>query len=381
MATQTKEITQYNPNKFVLVSQELFKPEKVRWRMSTLGYRLLFALAQTLDYHTSELFPELGFKKQAIFQYLGLENNNDRYTRLAETLNEIQSKPLRLYEVTKRGAIKWSGYSWITSYHFSTDNDYVVIRLNDDVKGFLLNLKQFAAIQPKYYLRLSTEYQNWFYPYLKNAVKLGKWTVSIEQIKKALDLEDTPSYDPQKNKNANENFLTYVLGIQISEKAKIEQQKAKAEKRAARPIAWNWTTDKTGEPYGTLAGIAKYTDINVTACAVKTGRAYTDIIFFLSEKTRIPKNKIGTKEQAENDFGAPQEKGKRKKQVGSMKDIFDGIYAIPLESNPAHEATPQATTYYDVEKIQAFAKEAQLTFNQVVQKLNLQKDEAGRYWK
>ena len=149
MKEEKKEmkITKYNQDKAVRVSQDLYQLGKIRWRMSTLAYRLLFALSQCLEYRSPDLFPELGFDKQTLFKYMGLENNKDCYNRLAETLNEIMEKPLKIAQPKKRGGYYWAGYAWISSYYFSTNEKFVTIRLNDDVKPFLLNLKQYASIQ------------------------------------------------------------------------------------------------------------------------------------------------------------------------------------------------------------------------------------------
>lgn len=76
-----------------------------------------------------------------------------------------------------------------------------------------------------------------------------------------------------------------MIGIRINDKVKAEQRAAKAEKRAAKLIEWDYVIDKnTKKVTGTLAAISQFTDINVTACAVKTGRSYTHLVFFMSEK-------------------------------------------------------------------------------------------------
>lgn len=387
---QEIKVTKYNQEKAVRVSQELYQPDKIRWRMSTLAYRLLFALSQCLEYRSPDLFPELGFDKQTLFKYMGLENNKDCYNRLAETLNEILEKPLKIAQPKKRGGFYWAGYAWISSYQFSTDERFVTIRLNDDVKPFLLNLKQYASIQPKYYIKLSTEYQNWFYPYLKNAVKLGQWKVSIDSLKTALSLDEISSYDPAKNKNATENILKYVVGIQVSEEAKQEQRQAKAAKRPPRPVAWNYYVDKkTGETTGTLYGITANTDINVTASVVKTGRTYTDIIFFISMKKQLLSNAQKMAEVERNnaavDFDLVKARDKRKRlnKSVSMQDLFAQVAPQEINVNPAYlpDVPKPKVFYYSKEDIEQAAKDGKMSFNETVSRLRLKIDEQGRYYK
>lgn len=392
MKEEKKEmkITKYNQDKAVRVSQDLYQLGKIRWRMSTLAYRLLFALSQCLEYRSPDLFPELGFDKQTLFKYMGLENNKDCYNRLAETLNEIMEKPLKIAQPKKRGGYYWAGYAWISSYYFSTNEKFVTIRLNDDVKPFLLNLKQYASIQPKYYIRLSTEYQNWFYPYLKNAVKLGQWRVSIDNLKLALSLDENSSYDPTKNKNATENILKYVVGIQISEEAKQEQRQAKAAGRSPRPVAWNYYVDKkTGETTGTLYGITANTDINVSACAVKTGRTYADIIFFISmKKQHLSKAQKMAEVERNNaivdyDLVKPKDKRKRSNNPASMQDLFAQIVPQEADINPAYipDVPKPKVFYYSKEEIEQVAKDGKMPFSEAVKRLRLETDEQGRYYK
>ena len=108
MEKQPKKIEKFDPNKVVRISQELYEVNACRWRMSTYGYRLLFALAQTVEYAEEDLFPELGFDKQVIFKYLGLENTERKYELLDKILNEVLQNSLHLPRVKK------NVYGWAT---------------------------------------------------------------------------------------------------------------------------------------------------------------------------------------------------------------------------------------------------------------------------
>lgn len=388
---QVQKIEKYNENKVVRVSQELYQLDKIRWRMSTLGYRLLFAISQSVSSIEEEILPDVGFDKQSLFKYLGLDNNNDKYNRLAETLAEVGQNMLQFATKKKNGAQVWQGYTWITAYNLAMDEKYVQICINPKVRQFLMQLNKYACIQPKYYLKLSSDYQNWFYPYFKNYVKLHQWKVSIDDLKNALELTESPTYDPKKNKNANERFLSDVIGIRINDKVKAEQRAAKAEKRTAKLIEWDYVTDKnTKKVTGTLAAISQFTDINVTACAVKTGRSYTHLVFFMSEKTtsisRNRKEQEAAKNQAENDMGKRQQPRKRSAKNQEMKAIMQDLFsseptaqAIP---NPAYDPMPEKAPKrfnYDEEQVREMARLAKMTFQQMVEKLKLEHDENGYY--
>lgn len=62
-----KSITQYNENKVVRVSQSLYQLEKMRWRMSTLGYRMLFAIGQSIGKNDDDAYQNIAFEVQSMF--------------------------------------------------------------------------------------------------------------------------------------------------------------------------------------------------------------------------------------------------------------------------------------------------------------------------
>lgn len=363
---KTEKFKDYKP---VRVSQELYEVGKVRFKMGVYGYRLLYAIAQSLDYNQKDLFPEYGFDIQAIFKYLKIENSGQKYDILNTALKDIGENILNIKTYKKNGAIRWDGMAWITSYSFATDEKLLSIQVNEKVKPFLLNLKQYALIRPKDYLNLTTEYQNWFYPYLKNVVKIGKWRVSIEDLKNALFLDKTDSYNPQKTKNANEFFLNRVIGITISQKAKIENQTATKAKRKPKPIEWDYVKDKDGKSTGTLYGITSGTDINVTASVEKTGRSYTHIVFFLSEKRKQALNV-----DVETDLGTVQQKGKRTNKVSKIGDIF-------TPDNMPETVPTARVQYYSAEQIKEHAKNMDMTISVFIDRMRLKPMSDGRYYK
>lgn len=336
-------VDNFNASKVVRVSIELYQIEQCRWKLSTLGYRLLFAIAQCVDKDSESLFSDVAFDKSAIFTYLGLSKTGRRHELLSETLKEIMAGGLNVCRVNDKGRKTWDGYAWITHYSFSEDGKSVYIDINPKVKSYLVDLKQYATIQPKTYLRLNTDYQNWFYPYLKLRAKLGFWKTTVDELRTALDLESVPSYS-KKNRNSTVNILKNVVGIQISKEAKEENQRASKLKCKPKMIAWDYAKDKEGNSYGTLSAINALTDINVTACVQKKGRSFSEITFFLSEKrekmSEAYRRKIASEVPSpEQDFGKPREVHTRNGER-SIADLLNPSQQLILPeeySNPAHE--------------------------------------------
>ena len=292
--TPPNALVKFNDTAGVRLSEELYNIDKVRWSFTTYGYRTLFAIAQCIDKGT--WYDDVFIKQSVMFQYLGLQNSGQRYDILAKALAEVRGTTItRKNEETK----KWEVFGFINQSEFTEGGQFIQIEINPKAKPLLFELKQFVQIQPKIYLSLKDEYQNWLYPMLK--LRVGgrqshycRWEMSIEDIATALQLEKQrpnqgektkmSAYD-KRNKKRVSNILQYVIGIKISDEAQTENRKAAVERRKPKEIPWNYSTNREGIPNGTLYTISKETDIEVKACAVKDGgRAYSKVVFFVGLK-------------------------------------------------------------------------------------------------
>lgn len=281
-------VKEYNPNKHVRISQELFDITKSVSSMRNVhSVKLLYALAQAVQGKGLSHFPEITFSIDAAFDYLGVRNSNRRLEFLKEAFDTILDNALKLVRVDHRGNTHYSGLSWITRYDFSTDNSEVKVRLNPDTETYLLDLARYASIQPRHYMGLTTAYQAWFYPFLKNVslIRGGEYKVSIDYLRTLL-VADNQSYQAD-SRNGTQFFLNRVLGITLSPEAKAENMLSKKEKRPTRFVPWDYVTHN-GEPTGTLYNINKHTELTVSASAVKSGRSYTHIIFRFGDWKTFP---------------------------------------------------------------------------------------------
>jgi plasmid replication initiation protein len=373
MEIKKKTVTNFKENTQVRLSEKLYQAEKIRFKLSVHGYRLLHAIAQSVDYKQTELFPVFEFDIQTVFKYLGVENSNRRFEFLEDALKSIGGNWLSIKTKKKNGATRWEGMTWITHYDFASDAPLVKIQINEHAKPYLLELGQYVPIRPKDYLKLTTEHQNWLYPFLKLRKDLGKWRISIEELKFAMFLEESPSYDPKQNKNATEKFLNRVIGIQVSEKAKLENQAAKAAKTIPRLIEWDYVEDKDGKKTGTLYAIHSLTDINATASVEKTGRSYTHITFFVSEKIKKPKKELKVIQLAENDFGKANDRGVRTKTTQSIGSLFD--HEAMAEMIP-----PSKVKHYTADEVRKLAKDHETSQGFIIEKMRLKPNVDGSYY-
>ena len=319
------------------ISTEIFVYGRTRWRMKVRPFRLLMMVCQAISSEKGQLpiFPEYVFPLEKVFTYLGLEKTKGRYDLLAEDLREFLSSCVEIKSYTKRGAQRWTGTSFITWYLLDEEESVLSIQINEKARDYLFGMNRWCSMQPKFYLRLSTEYQNWFYTFLRKELNFNpKIIVEISALKEMLYLDKTPSYNMTENPNANDNFFKRVIGIRKPKDWKYTPK--------GKNTPWEYTKDSRGEYTGALAGITMHTDMNVTAYPVKTGRSYTAIVFEISSKAKVltEATKVRVRKESSKhdiqDMGKPTRQG-RSKKLQTIADLFQATPVIQKEKNPIIE--------------------------------------------
>ena len=302
-------VDNYNPNKAVRLSDDLFDISKsVSLLSNAHGIKIIYVIAQSIQNSQVDIqggVPRINISIQALFDYLDLWKSNRRYEYLRMAFQAIMNNPLHLVKKDSNGNISYRGMSWISEYSFSTDKDRLLITLNPASIPLLYELSRYASIQPRHYNALSSAYQLWLYPFLKNKSKMGKFRVKVSDLKILLNSEGKGSYTDAMR--GNNTFFRRVLGITISKKAKKENARAKMAKEKPQFIPWDYTIDSsTGKPTGTLYAINIYTDLFVYARGIKHGRSYEEVEFYF----------------ASEDFF---QKGKWKEELMYAPDLFESI--------------------------------------------------------
>ena len=404
------EVERFNVAKPARISQDLFEFEKCRWRMGVLPTRLLMMVSQQVSKEPAgqdDLFP-LEFPLETVFKYLGLTDDNARYTKLAAACEEFLKNGLSVKTTTKRGATRWVGITFINKYEFSTDYPALRLKVNPDARQFLCNLHQYALLQPKNYLKLSTEYQNWFYPYLKMRHLIGSWEVQIDDLLFMLYLDKTPTYTTAQN--ANTKFFERVLGItkpkgwkynapkevKVKKERKTEKDKKEEETLVVQQPnkPWEYARNDKDEFVGTLYTISAETDINVTAFPIMKKGKYVAIHFDVSLKpTKLTKmeeeqqHKKATEHDIQ-DMGKPERKGRSKAKKPQtmeavMKDLFTSTPLLKESPNPMAitDDIPAAEQGVSVETLRDTAAARGMTPEQLAKTMGYIKLENGRYGK
>lgn len=372
-------------DKVAKISTDLFLYGKTRWRMSVRPFRLLCMVAQTLSSEKESpgqlsLFKtEYTYSPAKVFEYLGLENTNQRYELLISDMLELMETVIQYKTVSKRGAIRWKGINLLSYCDIDEETGRIVVQINESARDYLVGMNRWCALQPKYYLKLSTEYQNWFYVFLKKEAGVQpSITVDIDTLKEMLCIDNLKTYDPEQSKNANEYFFRKVLGI--------EKPKGWKYKPQGKNEPWDYTRDKDKEVVGTLGTITKETDINVSAFPIKEGRTYTKVRFDISRKkatlSKVEQEQLHKKLTAFDidDMGKPERKGRSKaKKPQSMADMFSSTPLVEEHKNPMADigSIPSAKTIIPAKSVRETARHLNMTADQLATRLGYRKREDG----
>lgn len=270
-------VERYSDKKPVRIPSELFDVSRAINKTENVhALRAMFAIAQIVQNQQDQLLKEIRIPIDVMFEYIGTKKSNRDYELLKTALDLIIDNPLKLVQRKKNGAKVYSGMSWITNYRFATDEKAVRISVNPHAAPYLLQLVQYASIQPEQYQCLTTAIQTWMYAFLKDKQKMGSFRIKIADLKAMLNMEEQATY--QHPLIGTSRFLERVLGIRISADAKEENSRAKKEKRMPIFIPWEYVT-RNGKPTGTMYAINTQTDLRVAVRAIKEGRSYQELEF------------------------------------------------------------------------------------------------------
>lgn len=263
-------IKPYSNDRFAKVSREILD-KNYRTNLGLHAQKLLYGLASCLD-ESETMFPEWQIHIDGLFKYMKIENNNRRYEIVRDALSEIGRNPLQ-YRVNEK---KWGEWYWLSMFKFDAENsNYVAIRFGNDVKPFLLGLKEYCRLEARYYIELSSNYAMWLYPLLRNVANKREafLELTLKEIRDLTYNEKTPTYNPDKNRNANADLLKKVIGIE--------------KKRGAKYYSPVETVTKDGEvrQSGAIAEINEKTDLYVECDVTKQGRAIYAVRFNVQFKS------------------------------------------------------------------------------------------------
>ena len=113
----------------------------------------------------------------------GIELNGKNYANIKESILQLHNKAFWIETEEKDTLV-----SWIIKATIYKNDTRIRIRLDDDLKPFLLHLReQFTAYELSYILVMRSKYSIRLYEYLKSYLSLDIITISVKELKEILD--------------------------------------------------------------------------------------------------------------------------------------------------------------------------------------------------
>ena len=317
MKKHPKSIRPFDDNNFAQLSNKIFE-KTYRTQLGPHAQKLLYGLSCSLT-GVKELFPVWQIHISELFKYLNIsENNNDKYDIVREAFEQIQNNPLQ-YRINAK---RWGGYPWLNRYDYDEEKSRMVnVEFNENVREYLLKVKEYCLLEVKFYIQLTSKYAMWFYPRFRSVANQENASVTYT-LQEIIDLtfnEKTKAYKPSEKEIKSFNVLNRIIGIQKKRGEDIWRCATKKSK------------DKKGNPVeietGMIAEINANTDIHVTCEVQKKGKTYDSITFFV----HLKKDTYQGKRKSLRKTYRTQFKDFQKKKE-AIEDIKHNQMKIPLQS-------------------------------------------------
>lgn len=223
--------------KMVVKSNEMI--QKSRFNLTTNQQKVILYLISKLKY-TDEEFTEYQINIRDFCKVCGIDSNGGKaYAELKESIKQIADKSMWIEKEDGAETL----VRWIEKPTIYKNEGYITIKLDNDLKPYLLNLKErYTQYELIYTLQMKSKYSIRLYELLKSRQynKLKSYTVkySIDELKKILDAQ---------NYTAFKDFRRRVIEKAVEE-------------------------------------INNYSDINIEYTAIKSGKAVKEIEIYIETK-------------------------------------------------------------------------------------------------
>lgn len=235
--------------------------QDARFDFSLQEQKVIAYLISKIKPDDSEM-AEQEFNIKEFCQICGIDDNNGKnYADLKKTIQSLADKSIWIKIESEK---KETLFRWIDKASIVEQSGIITLKLSDDIKPFLLQLREkFTQYGLIYTLPMRSQYSIRIYEILKSYENMHKKNFIVDELKKRLMCEN-------KSYENFSNFRKYVVDIAISE-------------------------------------INEFTDIFVDYTNSKTGRKVTHIEFSITSK-RDSAEKIRTLNKIEALLNSPNER-------------------------------------------------------------------------
>jgi plasmid replication initiation protein len=174
--------------------------QRSRFQLSSQEQKIVLYLISKIKPGDKE-FQKYSFEIQEFCKLCGIENPSGvDYKYLKDTLQKLRDKSFWVKQDNGGETL----FAWIDGVTVSPRSGTVSIRLNENIKPYLLALQQkFTHYSLVYILGMRSQYAIRLYELLKSYEFRGRWQVGIEELKELLSAENYKLFGDFKRRVLN----------------------------------------------------------------------------------------------------------------------------------------------------------------------------------
>lgn len=170
--------------------------QKTRYSLTVQEQKIILYLLTKIQPDDAAL-TEYRFDVKEFCDICGIESDG-RYTYLKEILKKLRDRSFWVV-IDDQGTE--TTLSWIQKPYILPRRGQVKIRLDEDMRPFLLELKKhFTSYSLLYILGMKSQYSIRIYELLKSYEKLGQWVFDLDELKRTLDCQNYVQWNDFKRK-------------------------------------------------------------------------------------------------------------------------------------------------------------------------------------
>ena len=170
-------------NQLVVKSNALI--QRTRYSLNTQQQKIILYLISKIKPDDDEL-REYDFDLKEFCRVCGIEYNGKNYANIKDSILQLHAKAFWIETENVDTMV-----SWIEKARLYKKDTRLQIRLDDDLKPFLLHLReQFTAYELSNILVMRSRYSIRLYEYLKSFLSLATITISVAELKELLECEN-----------------------------------------------------------------------------------------------------------------------------------------------------------------------------------------------
>lgn len=216
-----------------------------KYKMSALEQKLVLTLCSKIT-SNDDMFTEFTMTANEFANFLGVENKDYEFNRtLKRKCKILNTKDIEMNLGTKENP-DWLFFHWFEYIRYIPGTATIKMKFSPVLEPYLLSIKEtYTKYRLGYVINFKSEYSFRFYELMKQYESIGERTITIEEIRELLMLED--------NKYIKYNHLkTRVIQKAIEEINKfsdIKIQLEKEEKEGKKVVGLVFSINKNDYQY------------------------------------------------------------------------------------------------------------------------------------